>query len=57
MRVYNIYYKHERINKTPLTKDDVNKIKTQKIIHKAGPHNTVEEIPVDRIRFVGCVVF
>ena len=57
MRVYNIYYKHERINKTPLTKEDVNKIKIQKTIHKAGPRNSVEEIPVDRIRFVECVVF
>lgn len=57
MRAYNIYYKQQRINKTPLSADDVNIIKSQKFVNKIQNKNLVEQIPVDEIRFVECIMF
>lgn len=57
MRVYNIYHKQERINRTPLSTEDVEKIKSQKFVNKIQDKNLVEQIPVDKIRFVECIMF
>lgn len=57
MRVYNIYHKQERINRTPLSTEDIEKIKSQKFVNKIQDKNLVEQIPVDKIRFVECIMF
>ena len=57
MRVYNLYYKQQRINKKPLSKEEAEKIRSMKTINKVISKDEIEEIPVDRIRFVECVIF
>lgn len=56
MRVYNLYYKQQRINQKPLSKEEANKIKSMKTVSKIAGNN-IEEIPVDMIRFVECIIF
>lgn len=73
MKAYNIYYNHKRINNTLLSKDDIDEIKSHKTlrkfnkkinIHNADSNNvnsnnclSLEEIPVNDIRIVECIIF
>ena len=68
MKAYNIYYNHKRINNTLLSKDDIDEIKSHKTLRKFNKkmniHNvdsnnyiSLEEIPVNDIRIVECIIF
>ena len=56
MREYNLYYNGKKINKMPLTIDDVNEIKSRSVIrHIEGRHS--QDIPVSGIRIIERIVF
>lgn len=57
MRSYNIYYKNEKINKTPMTREDVDALYSQETIVRAGNNGGIDSIPVNRIRVIERVTF
>lgn len=57
MRSYNIYYKNEKINKTPMTREDVDALYSQETIVRAGNNGGIDTIPVSRIRVIERVTF
>lgn len=57
MRSYNIYYKNEKINKTPMTQEDVATLCSQEMITRAGSNGGIDTIPVNRIRVIERVTF
>lgn len=50
---YNIYYKNQKINNYPLTKMDLDKILSQKEIHK---NNNFETISIKDINIIKTIV-
>lgn len=57
MRHYNIYYRNQKINKKPLTKEELDYIKQYEVINKVKDKDTVEKIPVRLIRVVEHITF
>jgi hypothetical protein len=52
---YNIYYKNERINNYPISKEEVEKIQSQKFIGKVNENTKeVTRIPTNDINIVKC---
>ena len=57
MKCYNLYYKNVRLNKQPISIDEYQKLKNCKTVSKVDYKNkTVEQIPVNVIRTVECIV-
>jgi len=52
---YNIYYKGEKINKTPLDGEHMKKIDEEKFIYKKVNDSTFK-IPVDKTRKIKCTL-
>lgn len=57
MRSYNIYYKNEKINKTPMTQEDIAILYSQDTITCTGNNGGIDNIPVNRIRVIERVTF
>ena len=57
MRSYNIYYKNEKINKTPMTQEDIATLYSQDTITRAGNNGGIDNIPVNRIHVIERVTF
>lgn len=56
MKGYNLYLKNEKINSTPLTKEDVEFIKENTFINKKIDDSTIKKIFVKDIRVVECTI-
>ena len=57
MKCYNLYYKNVRLNKQPLSIDEYQKLKNVKTVSKVDyEKKTVEQIPINLIRTVECIV-
>ena len=55
MQYYNLYYKSLKINKLPIAEKDVRTILNNRSIRrKVG--NEYEEIPVNKIKIIKCIV-
>lgn len=57
MTAYNIYHRHEKINKQPLTQAQVDELKSHSSIRKVVAKRQSVQIPVSELRIVKCVVF
>lgn len=61
MRTYNLYYKQERINKRPLSKEELDYIKQYEVIRKvddkSSTNKQIHEIPVKALRIVEQITF
>lgn len=57
MRSYNIYYKNEKVNKTPMTQEDIATLCSQDTITRASSNGGIDNIPVNRIRVIERVTF
>lgn len=56
-RKFNIYYKNSRVNLRPLSLDEVNIVRNQKVIYKKDPlTKEYVEIPVNKLEFVSCII-
>lgn len=56
MITYNIYYKNEKVNIKPLSKDQINEIITNNVIYKKNQNNDLIEIPVNKIKIFKCTI-
>jgi len=57
MKAYNIYYNNEKINKRPLTEEDVETIKKYPYVSKRNAlTNTIVEIETKNLRFIKCTI-
>lgn len=57
MEAYNIYYKNEKINKRPLSKEDVETIKKYPYISKRNPFtNQITEMEIKNLQFIKCII-
>ena len=57
MRTYNLYFKQAKVNKKPLTKEELEYIKQYEVIKKVQPDNTTIEIPIKSLRIVEQITF
>lgn len=53
---YNIYYKNEKVNVKPLSKEQINKIISNNVIYKKSPNNDLIEIPINKIKIFKCTI-
>lgn len=57
MKLYNLYYKNSRLNKKPISKEELQKLQNAKVVSRVDYKNkTVEQIPFNLIRTVECVI-
>ena len=57
MKLYNLYYKNSRLNKKPISREELQKLQNTKSVSRVDYVNkTVEQIPFNLIRTVECVV-
>lgn len=56
MITYNIYYKNEKVNIKPLSKDQINEIIANNVIYKKNQNNDLIEIPVNKIKIFKCTI-
>ena len=57
MLQYNLYYNNEKINKRPISKTELDKVRSSKIISKYDKaSNEVKKIPTDEIEIITCYV-
>lgn len=56
MKCYNIYYKGEKINRRPLTKKDIEIVKSKEKVSKIVNSTSIKDIPVSGCRFVECTL-
>jgi hypothetical protein len=55
MLKYNIYYNNERLNKYPLSKEDIEQIQQQKYIGKVNDvTKEVTRIPTENVNIIKC---
>ena len=57
MKMFDIYYKNKKINKKPLSHDEVNMVLDQNVIYKKNlKTNEIEKIETSKINCVKCTV-
>ena len=57
MKLYNLYYKNSRLNKKPISREELQKLQNTKSVSRVDYENkTVEQIPFNLIRTVECIV-
>lgn len=57
MNNYNLYYKGLRINRTPLSENDLNVILSNKSMTiKKVINDNIESIPINKVRIVKCTI-
>jgi hypothetical protein len=59
MTGYNIYFEGNLLNNSPLTLEDINKMKEYKKIYKRiheGNNKIIKEIPVNNLKIVKCIM-
>ena len=57
MKLYNLYYKNSRLNKKPISIEELQNLQNAKSVSRVDYENkTVEQIPFNLIRTVECIV-
>lgn len=53
---YNIYYKNEKVNIKPLSKEQINEIISNNVIYKKAQNNDLIAIPINKIKIFKCTI-
>ena len=53
---YNLYFKNEKLNKFPLSNEDVEMIKKNRFINKKIDDSTIKKISTKDIDIVECII-
>lgn len=56
MKVYNIYYKNEKLNHRPLNISEINGIKEKEFILKKDNKNKIVKIPLQYVKIIKCTL-
>ena len=57
MKCYNLYYNNVRLNKQPISIDELKKLKCAKSFSKVNYENkTIAKIPFNLIRIIECII-
>lgn len=56
MKVYNLYYKNEKINSKPLKDNDIEELKKQNFIYKKIDKYNSLKLPLQDIKIIKCTL-
>lgn len=56
MIAYNIYYKNEKVNIKPLSEEQVIEISKKQYVYKKTKFDTIDEIPVKKLKIMKCTI-
>lgn len=56
MKVYNLYYKNEKINSKPLKEVDVEELKKQNFIYKKVDKFNSIKLPLNDVKIIKCTL-
>ena len=56
MIAYNIYYKNEKVNIKPLSEEQIIEISKKQYVYKKTKFDTIDEIPVKKLKIMKCTI-
>ena len=56
MKVYNIYYKSQKLNRRPLSQSDIDKVMSKEIVSKIVNSTSLKDIPTKDCKVVECTL-
>lgn len=56
MKVYNLYYKNEKINSKPLKDNDINELKNKNYIYKKIDKFNSIKLPLNEVKIIKCIL-
>ena len=56
MKLYNLYYKNEKINSKPLKDNDINELKNKNYIYKKIDKFNSIKLPLNEVKIIKCIL-